>query len=108
VGAKAKVGKRIRIAREAKELSQEKLAKKIGYDSSSALSLIEIGARGISLERLSLLADELGYDINYFLGEEESIPKNLAAAFRSAKDLDEEAQKQILTFVDYIKRKREK
>lgn len=108
MATRTQIGRRIRKARESRELSQEELAKRVGYDSASALSLIESGARGVSPERLNCIADELAYDIGYFLSEEESMPKALAAAFRSTKKLDKPTQKQILSFVEFVKKESSK
>ena len=61
-----KLGKRIQAARKETGLSQEQLAEAIGK-SPSAISTIETGKRGASLETLIHIANELQVSADYLL-----------------------------------------
>ncbi len=60
-------GKRLKIARTARHLSQQELADLMGKSLNTA-SLYERGLRQPSLETLSLLADALDVSVDYLLG----------------------------------------
>ena len=53
------VGRNIKAARETANLTQAQLARKIGMDQSE-ISRIERGTRGLSVNRLGLIAEALG------------------------------------------------
>ena len=46
------IGKRIKDAREKEGLSQKSLAEAVGFESATAISLIESGERRVSIEDL--------------------------------------------------------
>lgn len=64
------VGKRIREARVAKDLSQDELAVAVGLTSQSALSKIELGLRLPSVYRLRRFADRLDTTMDWLAGRE--------------------------------------
>lgn len=101
------IGNKIKEARELKKMSQLKLAKSIGYESATAISLFESGARRISIEDLEKIAKILLKDINYFLGYDN---KNIDMeyALRVNKKLSIEDKEEILNFIEYIKSKNKK
>ncbi|MCX8046215.1 MAG: helix-turn-helix domain-containing protein [Anoxybacillus gonensis] len=61
---KRKLGERIKEIRVQKGLTQSFVAKELGYKSPSMLSEIESGKKGIDAEKIPLLANILGVDIN--------------------------------------------
>lgn len=61
---KRKLGERIKEIRIQKGLTQSFVAKELGYKSPSMLSEIESGKKGIDAEKIPLLANILGVDIN--------------------------------------------
>ncbi len=99
-----KIGQRIREAREGANLSQKDLAEKLGFGSSTAISLIEMGDRRVSVEDLEKIANELHIDIKVLL-DQESDKSDLAFALRAQKDLSTTAKKQILDFIEFVKAK---
>jgi transcriptional regulator with XRE-family HTH domain len=100
------IGEKIKAARESAKMSQKELAEKIGFETATALSLIETGDRKISIEVLQKIAEILHFDLNYFLGKEEKKTVNIKVALRSEKNLSSSDKQQILEFVEFIKNKR--
>lgn len=60
------IGRRIKQAREARQLSQAQLATALGL-SQAAMSTIESGARPLRVDELLVVSKLTGYDVNYFL-----------------------------------------
>lgn len=63
--------KRIRILREKSGMTQDELAKKVGYKSRSTINKIELGINDISQSKIVALAKALGTTPGYLLGWEE-------------------------------------
>lgn len=101
------IGSKIKEARESKKMSQLELAKLIGYESATAISLLESGARRISIEDLEKIAKILLKDLNYFLDYNN---KNIdfEYALRADKKLSIDDKEEILNFIEYIKSKKKK
>jgi transcriptional regulator with XRE-family HTH domain len=99
------VGEKIRSAREEMGLSQIELAKELGFESATAVSLIENGERNLSTENLVRLSKILQRDVKYFLGIEED-KTSVAVALRADKDLAQEDKDALLRFVELAKMKR--
>ena len=84
-----KLGKRIQSARRETGLSQEQLAEAIGK-SPSAISTIETGKRGASLETLIHIANVLQVSADYLLADScptalGSLPENRSSFFETAR-----------------------
>ena len=101
------IGSRIKEARELKGISQLELAKAIGYESATAISLFEAGARKVSIEDLEKISEVLLNDINYFLGYE-NMKIDLEYALRANKELSLEDKIDILEFIEFIKKRNKK
>ena len=101
------IGKRLREARESAGLSQVQLAKELGYESGTAVSLIEAGERKFKMEDLHKAAELLQGDIGYFLGEEAS-RLDIKVALRADKDLTDADKKAVLHFIELAKKRHEK
>lgn len=99
------MGARIRAAREEAGMSQSELAEVLGFQSATAVSLIESGERGVSAALLPRVAEVLHRDIGYFLGQEEK-PADIKVALRADKDLSKEDKAAILRFVELAKKKK--
>lgn len=65
------IGYRIRKRRKELNLSQEELAKKVGYESRSAISKLEKEANGMTQSKLLLLAKALECSPSYLMGWED-------------------------------------
>lgn len=73
------VGDRIREKRESLGMSQEELAKKLGYKSRSSINKIETDARNLTQSKIKSIADALLTTPSYIMGWEEpkrEIPPN--------------------------------
>lgn len=79
--APALVGQRVRLVREAAELSLRELAQLVGSDHST-ISKIERGKRELSRDMGALMSVQLGIHLNYlFLGQREYLPTDPADRF---------------------------
>lgn len=65
------VGKRIRAAREAAGLTQEELARKVGYTSKSTINKIELGINDLRQPKVKAFAAALGVTPAYLMGWED-------------------------------------
>lgn len=57
-------GSRVRDIRKQKNITQEKLAKKLDFSHASAISFIENGKRRLDAEKIPTLANALGVSID--------------------------------------------
>ena len=70
--SKKKYGQNLRRLREARGVSQEELAKALGYTNRSSINKIEIGRSSIPTEKIQLTAQVLGVSpLDLFEGDEE-------------------------------------
>ena len=67
------VGERIFIARKQLGLTQEDLAKRMGYKSKSTINKIELGINDIPQSKIVMFAKVLGTTPAYLMGWEENI-----------------------------------
>lgn len=65
---KEKVGRRVSQARCNNGLSQDELAKRVGYVTKGAISRIEAGEVAVKIEDLEKYAQALNVSVNYILG----------------------------------------
>lgn len=100
-------------------LTQEELAKKLNV-TRSALSQYELGTREPNYDLLLKIADFFEVTVDYLIGRSdnpdykiiddnkiESDP-DLQIAFHAASDFSEEARKQTIDFINYIREKEKK
>ena len=79
------IGQRVKIRREELGMSQEELAKKIGYKSKSSINKIELGFRVLTQSKIKAIADALDTTPSYIMGwEEEAIRIEWASKFRDS------------------------
>lgn len=98
------IGGRIKAAREERGLSQADLAQALGFQSATAVSLIESGDRKVTAGLLENLSTALHRDISYFLGQEDRAV-DVQVALRADKDLSKEDKDAILRFIELAKKK---
>lgn len=65
------IGERIRIRREKLKISQDELAKRIGYKSRSSINKIELGHYNLTQSKIKAIADALETTPAYIMGWEE-------------------------------------
>ncbi|WP_144526170.1 helix-turn-helix domain-containing protein [Bacillus pumilus] len=113
------LGDRIRSLREKHNLTQEQIAKKIGI-SRGTYAHYEINKRRPDYETLIKIAEIFDVSTDYLVGRSdnpgykiiddnklESDP-DLQIAFNAATDFSEEARKQTIDFINYIREKEKK
>lgn len=98
---------RIRIEREQLGKSQLDLAKEVGFESATAISLIESGARGVAAETLSLIAKALKVDVKQLLGQKPD-EVDVIVALRADKYLDDAAKDYMTKFIEDAKKRHAK
>jgi len=100
------IGQKIKEARDLAKISQKKLADILGFESATAISLIESGERRLKIEDLEKIADFLGKDIKFFLGIELNTEEkpNIKYALRADKELSKDEQDEVLRFIDFVKK----
>ena len=76
------IGERIKKRREELGMSQDELAKKVGYTSRSSVAKVETNANGIVQSKLVLFAKALQTTPSYLMGwtDEDSTNKNTTIA----------------------------
>ena len=99
------IGLKIRAARDEADISQKELAEKVGFESATAISLIETGDRKVSIKDLENIGIVLHKDIKFFLGNEEEI--DVRFALRADKELTKQDKDQILSFIDFVKKQKD-
>ena len=97
------IGSKIREAREAAKKSQIDLAGALGFESATAISLIESGERKVRVEDLEKIARFLDKDIKFFIGQEDKAV-DVRVALRADKDLSEKDREAILRFIEVAKK----
>lgn len=65
------VGERIRLCREKLGMSQEELAKALGYRSRSSVNKIELGAQKLTQSKIAAIAEALHTTPSYIMGWDE-------------------------------------
>lgn len=102
------IGARIREARDRAGLSQQELAESVGFESGTAISLIEKGLRKVSIPHLDKIAAALHLTTIQLLGEDTAVPStdpisSLRYALRADKEIDAEDEARVLDFYSYVK-----
>lgn len=65
------IGERIKLRREELKLSQDELAKRLGYKSRSSINKIEVGSRDLTQSKIKAIADALETTPSYIMGWDE-------------------------------------
>lgn len=71
-----KIGERIKYRREQLGLSQDELARRLGYKSRSSINKIENDASGLPQSKIVAIANALQTTPSYIMGWEETQKKN--------------------------------
>lgn len=105
------IGSRIKNRREELNMSQDELAKKLGYESRSSINKIELDQRSLPQSKIKAVADALGTTPSYIMGWGGSIQEELeelkrkwskAAEFLSQNPDDEDAQNEAFILQESI------
>ncbi len=100
------IGGQIRQAREEMNMSQLDLAKATGFESATAISLMESDQRKVTIDTLQKLGDVLHKDIKYFLGAEEKPTVTTEFALRADPHLNKEDKEALLHLIDLAKKRK--
>lgn len=68
------IGQRIKVRRDALNMSQDELAKRIGYKSRSSINKIELDLYNLKQSKIKAIADALDTTPSYIMGWEEEKP----------------------------------
>ena len=99
------IGSQIKIAREEAGMSQMDLARVLGFESATAISLVEAGERKITADNLNKIAEALNHDIYFFLGQDSKYTSDVKVALRADKNISDTARKTILNILEMDKKK---
>ena len=101
-----KIGSKIKKIRENRGLTKQELAKELGYESDTAIHLIETGKRKVSLEKLKIIANLFKIPISHFILEDTKKEEiDVMTALRADEQLDEQDVGKISEFIEFIKHK---
>lgn len=98
------IGSRIRALRDEQALSQQELADRAGFQTGTAISLIESGSRRVAIDDLEKIAEVLGVKATYLLGDP---APDLQTALRADEELNDSDKKAVINFYTYIKNERQ-
>lgn len=112
------IGQRVKVRREELGMSQDELAKKIGYKSKSSINKIELGFRDLTQSKIKAIADALDTTPSYIMGwdEEKEVESSLekvkaaleqedsktAEIIKLILDLPESKQDEALNYIRYL------
>lgn len=74
------IGQRVKLRREELGLSQEELAKRIGYKSKTSINKIELDFRNLTQSKIKAIADALDTTPSYIMGWDEEAEEAKKAA----------------------------
>lgn len=119
------IGERIKLRREELGLSQDELAKKLGYKTRSSITKIEKQANGLPQNKIAAIAKALNTSPAYIMGweadpeEETSKKTNPAVDFALLHDgdvmtvvevmssLSPKSREELMQFAEFLKSKEE-
>lgn len=112
------IGQRIKIRREELNMSQDDLAKKVGYKSRSSINKIELDLYSLKQSKIKAIADALETTPSYIMGWDEEAEEAKKAAHSEEDSLNAEIiklfmgltadqKKEALNYLRYLSTKSE-
>ena len=100
----ADIGKRIMKRRQELGLTQEELAKMMGYKSKSTINKIELGINDVSQSKIVKFSDVLCVSVAYLMGweNEEPVPVEERELLRLFRSMNKAGQAQAIVFVSVL------
>ena len=103
------IGERIAKLREKRGLSQSQVAKDLNV-ATSTIGMWETGKRGLKDDNLKMIAEYFGVSSDYLLGikskdSANGISNAETVAAHIDGDVSDDEMKEILSFIDYIKKR---
>jgi len=99
------VGERVRQFRLARGISQQDLAKAVGYETFQAIALAERGERAIKVEILARVAAVLQVTIDEFFPNEKTDRSDVAHVKLRASCADKDVERALKDFASAAQRK---
>ena len=103
------IGERIKTRREELDISQEELAKRLGYKSRSSINKIELGANNLTQSKIKAIADALDTTPTYIMGWDEedtdtepSVTSEESALLERFRQLPPEKQRLLLSLAQEL------
>lgn len=96
------IGKKVKARREQLGLTQEELAKKLGYKSKSTINKIELDINDVSQSKLIKLAAALDVDPTYFIDDTPDVPDRLLAYATAFAKLSDNGKAQALQYIKFL------
>ena len=103
------IGERIKTRREELDISQEELAKRLGYKSRSSINKIELGANNLTQSKIKAIADALDTTPAYIMGWDEestdtepSVTSEESALLERFRQLPPEKQRLLLSLAQEL------
>lgn len=98
------IGKKVKARREELGLTQEELAKKLGYKSKSTINKIELDKNDVSQTKLKRLAEVLEVDVTYFLktDDQSEPPEHIAKYVDLLLRMSPEKQNQVISYINFL------
>lgn len=97
------LGTKIRERRQQLGISQQELAEAVGYTSKGMISRVEGGFINLPMDKLVLISHCLGVKPSYFIMDEKR-PRLNNKLIESLEELSDEEQKQVLAYINIIRR----
>lgn len=102
-----KANDRIKMLRIERGLTQDELAKRMGYADRSMLTKIEAGKVSLTVDKVSMFAEILGVDPAYLAGfsewqENQDRALELSSLIKKASELDEADRARIAERIDML------
>ena len=106
------IGERIKARRLQIDMSQDELAKKVGYKSRSSINKIELDGRGLPYPKIVKIAEALQVTPGYLMGwedDKEEIPAGDdrdSEIIRMFSELTDDEKKSVLDYIAFVLSKR--
>ena len=100
------IGQRIRKKREELNMTQEELAKKLGYANRSSVNKVE-NSRELSMKKINLYAQALETTVPYLMGWEDEFSQEVAELDLKITNYDRETKEYMLKMAKLPKEKRQ-
>ena len=101
IGGAHMIGKKVKTRREELGLTQEELAKKLGYKSKSTINKIEKDINDVNQTNLVRLATALDVDVTYFIDAD--VPnENTAVFIETYSRLSDTDKSQIMRYMRFL------
>ena len=106
------IGERIKARRLQINMSQDELAKRVGYKSRSSINKIELDGRGLPYPKIVKIAEALRVTPSYLMGWEDEKTETPAGDDRDSEivrmfsELTPDEQKSVLDYIAFVLSKR--